>query len=132
MGRRHAGLLARSLIVVAVIRTALTLTSYRAVSRHILLRHTAQQRRSVPVIVWGVKHASRIIPKAHCLTRALAVQYMLARQGDVSTVRVGVAQDAQGRVEAHAWALYDDQVLIGGFEEDIGRFTPIADLRPIG
>lgn len=82
------------------------------------------------VFSWAVHQGSKLVPRATCLTRALALQYLLARAGINSLVRVGVAGHHDGSFEAHAWLVANDRVLIGGDDEEISRFSPIADLYP--
>jgi len=126
---RHYRLLAKALIAVAIIRIALYLSTYRKISRAIKLRQTSSASRTPAYLaVWAVQHASRVVPAASCLTRALALQYLLARDGQESIIRVGVAQTPARGFHAHAWVLQDENVLIGGNEEDLSRFTPIVDL----
>lgn len=79
-------------------------------------------------MAWAVAHASRVVPAASCLTRALALQYLLARVGQNCVIRVGVAQSPEKGFQAHAWVLQGETVLIGGSEEDLSRFTPMVDL----
>lgn len=129
LGYRHFGFLIFCLWLVLAIRVALTVSTYRSINRHIRVRDRADAAgRSPHLIVWGVVHASRLVPKASCLTRALAVQYLMAKSGHDSIIRVGVASTPDGRVEAHAWVLQGETVLIGGSEEGITRFKPIVDL----
>ncbi len=130
--RRHWWLLIHSFAVLVIVRIALYLTTYRRIATHIVLRpHDGVERDPVYLLQWSVQHASRIVPQANCLTRALALQYMLARASHSSIMRVGVAQSLDKGFEAHAWILRGGKVLIGGNEEDITRFTPIADF-PLG
>jgi Transglutaminase-like superfamily len=56
---------------------------------------------------------SRYVPKATCLTQALAAQVLLGRHGHATHLRIGVAKPTTG-FHAHAW-LEDaqGQILIG-------------------
>lgn len=129
---RHAGLLCRALVTVAVSRILLCVLPYRKISKLIQLRPTrAAIPRNPYLVAWAVKNAARIVPVANCLTQALAAQYILARSGVVATVRIGVAQDADAKVEAHAWVLHEDIVILGGAKETLGRFAFLTDLTPL-
>lgn len=72
--------------------------------------------RSVPV-VRAVERASRLRRTPYkCLPRAMALQWMLRRRGQGSTLIIGVA-DAQaitGKRDLHAWVEIDGRVVIGG------------------
>ncbi|MEN3340509.1 MAG: hypothetical protein V7647_4185 [Acidobacteriota bacterium] len=50
----------------------------------------------------AVRLGSRLVPRATCLTQALALNHLLARHGHASTVQIGVRK-SQGRFAAHAW-----------------------------
>ncbi len=131
LGARHFGILCRAFVVVLAVRLILTFVKYRKIAQWITLQSPAAEPSSSPyVIAWAVKHTSRIVPFASCLTQALALQFMLARRGHTSAIRVGVKNDQASSFRAHAWVIWDDTVLIGGTEEDIASFTPMVDLRP--
>lgn len=49
--------------------------------------------------------------KARCLSRSLALQWLLRRRGMETDLRVGVRKVA-GRLEAHAWLERDDVPLV--------------------
>lgn len=70
----------------------------------------------------AVTAVSRFVPRATCLTQALALQVLLAREGHRSDLQIGVAK-ADGRLEAHAWVENEGRILIG---EHGSRFTPLA------
>jgi hypothetical protein len=79
-------------------------------------------------IRWSVAVASRIVPGARCLARALALRGLLAQSGIASELRIGVAKTPEGHLVAHAW------VDLGGIPpgEDLRGFAPLApDLRPV-
>lgn len=129
MAARHFGLLVRSFLVLVIVRIALYVTSYQRISKHVRVKGSgANACRPVYLIVWAVEHASKVVPRANCLTRALALQYLLGRYGHASMMRVGVSQSSGGSFEAHAWVLHDHTVIIGGTPEEISRYTPIVDL----
>lgn len=131
LGYRHKTFLLRCLLVVTVVRIGLTFSSYRNVAKHIRLdRASSVSPRSPYLIAWAVRNTARLVPLAHCLTQALSAQYLLARQGSVGTVRVGVKQH-EGKFEAHAWLLHDDIVILGGYDHTLADYSIIADLKPV-
>jgi hypothetical protein len=81
-------------------------------------------------IIWAVASASRFVPGASCLTRAMVAQMMLARFGRTSRLHIGVARARDGRLEAHAWLESGGEVVIG--REQWQRFTPLAAPRRDG
>jgi hypothetical protein len=91
-------------------------------SRFILqrVRTLAAGAREAPVrestvddIVWAVEATSRHLPRATCLTQAIAAQLLLRRRGFASRICIGVGEGAQGRFTAHAWLERDGRILLG-------------------
>jgi hypothetical protein len=84
---------------------------------------------AIKTIVWAVEAASRLQPGGvKCLAQALATQYLLALNGYVAHLRIGVAKEASGKLEAHAWVEYQGKVIIGGIQ-DLSTFTPLPVLN---
>ncbi|OLE12351.1 MAG: hypothetical protein AUI36_40270 [Cyanobacteria bacterium 13_1_40CM_2_61_4] len=121
--RGERRLLLHALFVVGVARVALWLLPL-AMARRVVAR-IASTRTRMPVgrFVWAVKVASRYLPRATCLTQALAAQALLARAGNESRVEIGVTKDAGQQFEAHAWVVCGNQVVIGG--PDVGRYASL-------
>jgi hypothetical protein len=83
-------------------------------------------------LAWAVRATARRVPKASCLTQALALESWLAEHGVDTDVRIGVARRPDGSFEAHAWVEHDGQVLIGGVP-DLGRFSVLpSGTQPLG
>src|SRR5262245_45904542 len=103
---RERLLLARTTLVVLVVRVALWTLPLAYVCRSFSRRRTAAPHLaafSVRGLAWAIGVAAHRIPCATCLTQALALQYLLARTGRESCVRIGVAKKATGGLESHAW-----------------------------
>jgi uncharacterized membrane protein YecN with MAPEG domain len=124
-------LILHCLFVVALVRIALSLLSYRVLHRFLRQKvpHTSSNNGKVDRIVNAVGRASRFVPQASCLTQALAAQFILARAGLPSQVRVGVAIHDQGKFVAHAWLIRDGRVVMGGTAEEIQRYATLVDLN---
>ena len=116
-------LLFRALFVVGTARMALWSLPVAAARRLVAAAAGVMDPAYADKSVWAVKVASRYIPRATCLTQALAVQAMLARAGRDSRVEIGVAKEA-GQFEAHAWVVCTDQILIGG--PDVSRYSRLT------
>jgi hypothetical protein len=87
--------------------------------------------KSVYKVVWAVSAAARRVPKATCLTQALATQIMLGRRGHKTTLHFGARKDGE-RLDAHAWIEREGRILIGfndNFRE-LARFPNIERERP--
>lgn len=84
---------------------------------------SAQGHGEARLVTWAVATAARHIPFATCLPQALAAQWLLARAGYRSELKLGIAPGAGRPVDAHAWLELDGEVVIGG--PDVARFTPL-------
>ena len=78
-------------------------------------------------LVWAVAAASRLIPKATCLTQALAIQLFLKQSGREAHVHIGVDDGDGGRLDAHAWVESRGKVLFGG--SNLSRYTHLLALE---
>lgn len=104
----------------------LSTRSFRSV-RALCRRMRSAERRDDPqlaALAWSVGNASRIVPKATCLTQACALQIMLARRGIDAVLRIGVMNGAA--FGAHAWLEHDGRVLVGGTTESLAQYARLA------
>ena len=76
-------------------------------------------------IAWAIRLASRYVPRATCLTQALAAQRLLNRAGFENRLQIGVARKEE--FESHAWIECDGCILIGGARQS-SRYTPIFSI----
>jgi hypothetical protein len=123
-------LLLDAAIAVPIVRLALTILPFRLVHRGI----AAFRQRSNTSASQTPEHIARMVaavaarvPRASCLTQALAAMLLLARYGYPATLRVGVAKNEDGTLRAHAWLESNGRTLLGG--PDSGAFVhfpPVA------
>jgi hypothetical protein len=78
-------------------------------------------------LAWAIDAVARRVPAATCLTRALALQMLLARAGRRGEVVVGVRRAGDQGFESHAWLRCEGQVLIGDTGE-LEAFAPMLNL----
>ena len=122
--------LAQAIPLVAFIRVCLWVVPFDTFRRSwasILAKMTrSKQHEILPPrkIVWLVSLAGRCVPGAHCLTRSVAAQMLLARQGHVAKVQIGVRKQGTS-LDAHAWLEYDGHPLLEN-ESHLSRFTPLS------
>ena len=62
-------------------------------------------------LAWAVRHASRFVPAATCLTQSLALQCALTAEGFSSRIQIGVAR-VGGTFRAHAWVEHDGRTFL--------------------
>jgi hypothetical protein len=119
-------LLARAFGAVCSARAALWLQESNA---GIGTRAAARRSGRPEQYAWAVRIASSYVPKATCLTQAVALQTLLAGAGYESRIEIGVAKEA-GNFQAHAWLVCEDQILIGG--TNIDQYSHLTTLRLVG
>lgn len=63
-------------------------------------------------IVRAVRFASEYVPRASCLTQALAARKLLSKYGQGAELKLGVTKN-EGNFEAHAWLEIDGRIVLG-------------------
>lgn len=126
-------LLLNALFFVVCVRLGLTFFSLEKVRHRFLSRSLNPQSETVDIdrLAWSVRRIAERIPDASCLTRAQALQIMLARRGIASRLVLGVSKSKDGVFQAHAWLMKDSEIIIGGSEKKINSFSPISEYGPI-
>lgn len=124
-------LLLKTVLLMAATRFGLSFLSFSTLRRLTgkrMVRGDIDAGRPAPVerIAWCVRVASRYIPRATCLTQALTAQMLMVRRGYRVELCIGVARDAAGAFNAHAWVVHEGRVVVGeaGYEE----FTPLPQV----
>ena len=123
-------LLLRAAWLVGTIRIALYFVPFRSLLFRALKLHEDDVNRRtgsaqpVQKLAWAVTVASRWVPKATCLTQALALQNLLSRSGYQSKLEIGVTKDHKTGFEAHAWVVWENHIVIGG--PQIARYTVVG------
>jgi hypothetical protein len=90
-------------------------------------RETGSRHVAPSTVARRVRRAARLVPRATCLSQAIAARVLLASSGRASQVRFGVTAPTGSRLEAHAWLECDGEVVIGDVP-DGPRYTPFPDL----
>jgi len=114
-------LLLRAALVVSGFRIGLWILPLRR-----LTALAPRSSRSVPRytpdrVGWTVRATARRIPRATCLTRALATRWLLAAEGVPSSLHFGARKADDGGLRAHAWLECDGRVIVGG-DEDLDAY----------
>lgn len=113
-------LAAVALLLVVAVRCALWVLPsrliLRGVSRVASMRdvEVVNPRASAATIVWAVEAMARRVPRASCLTQALAAKLLLRAFGLGSHLCLGVARAADGSLRAHAWLERGGRPILGG------------------
>jgi hypothetical protein len=117
------------LAVVLAMRVGLNLIKFDRLRRHVAALGADGQAdpETLRRVAWGVSRAARLVPRASCLTQALAGQYVLARMGFASRIRFGVERTSGDEMRAHAWLLSGETVVLGGVAGGMGGYHQLAD-----
>jgi hypothetical protein len=128
MERAELALLVRTSLLLVRMRVALWLLPWRRVLA--LLPPEAARANPVGIdrLERAVRVASRVVPRATCLTQALALNHLLSRNGYTSIVRIGVAKE-DGRFAAHAWVECGGRPLLSS-AADVARYAPLVAWTP--
>jgi hypothetical protein len=132
LSRDERRLLVRATLLLTAIHLGLgrmpfTMLRRLAIARRPARPPTGDDRALADRVVWAVTAAAERLPgPPTCLSRALAVQAMLARRGYPSRLHVGVTRGQQGQVEGHAWVESEGRILIGGSASNVRQFTRLA------
>jgi hypothetical protein len=136
MPAEDRSLLVGSLLLLTGVRLGLWLLPFPWM-RRLLKRSNRDEIQSSPLdphtidrISRAVVVASRYVPKATCLTQALAARILLCRRGQPALLRIGVMRSNNGEFLAHAWIECNGHVVIGGagvMIEDYKSLPPLAE-----
>jgi hypothetical protein len=125
-------LLAEAGLLLAAVRVGLWVLPFATLRRAV--RRIGRARRGASPggvdearLVWALGAAGRVVPQATCLVRALAAQALLARHGQPSELRLGVARGPDGALLAHAWLERSGHVVVGGAVAD--RYVPLPPIE---
>ena len=127
------GTLVKSLAVLWLVRLGLWLLPFR-VTRSILARVSSARNESLREdtaiarqVTWAVTKAADFVPASTCLARAMATHLLLTRRGQMAELRIGVAKNKKGHLEAHAWVESYEKVVIGQLPEQshYSRMPPL-------
>ena len=131
-GLRKLIWLATAALTMSVVRLGLTFFSYAKLKRILPTSSSHTGRKPSKEVTdrcaWALTRGSRIVPGASCLTQALAGQWILHRLGFASQVVIGVRPEDGGSLAAHAWLLAAGRTVVGGDQEELGRFTKLTEL----
>lgn len=138
--RRNGNLLLRNLdtlvpalIWVSVVRLGLSCSAYNIIRGCFVRRvdglSSAARASEARRVAWAVRHASRLVPFASCLTQALTCQIMLSRRAIGSTIHVGARRDDSQSFAAHAWLSCNDAILLGGNARSVNAYVTLAEYR---
>ena len=127
-------LLTRSLLFLIAIRLGLWLLPFRIILKSVEQRSKLNKESKevdlalIKRTIWAVTSMSRYVPRATCLTQALAANLLLRGCGQPAQIRIGVIKSAEGGLKAHAWVESQGRIVIGKLN-DLSQFTVLPILK---
>lgn len=112
-------LLVKTWLILSAIRLALWTLPFGVLRRLVIegrpraAGNGETDEQSISRIAWAVKLSSKYFPAATCLTQALTTLVLLKRGGGLAHLKIGVAKDDQGKLQAHAWVESNGRIVIG-------------------
>lgn len=83
-------------------------------------------------IVWAIDTiGQKLFKDDTCLVIAIAGQAQLIHYGIPSKLQLGCLKGEDMSIFAHAWVESDGDVIIGGTESEISKYTPLTDIRKV-
>jgi hypothetical protein len=118
------------LAALVAMRIALTCAGYAAIRKRMpKAAASPQSHYYARQLARRIEWLARFVPRASCLTQALALRYLLARAGHACELHVGVRRNPLGRFEAHAWVSCNGRIVLGAGTTRLADFTPLAERR---
>lgn len=108
-----------SMFWLVLIRLCLWVVSFNRLNQWLLRLSERRSRRREPnsneidQVVRSVKACSRLVPRATCLTQALAARTLLRFSGQQSSLKIGVDKTEENKLTAHAWIELNGEIIIG-------------------
>jgi Transglutaminase-like superfamily len=132
----HLLLLLQTIFLVCMIRIFLWLLPFHFVISQInrmamkpAKRNHIDHRR-LRFIAGNVSKVSRYVPRATCLTQAIAAMVLLKQYSYPAALCIGVARNTAGEFEAHAWIESNGNIVIGGSKIDLyTRYSLMPQLK---
>lgn len=134
---RDVWLIAKVFLLLGLIRLGLWQLAFsnlrrflEAISRRYSFFYRCQ---SIEKLIWTVNVSSRYMPgNVKCLARALTTDVLLNCNDYPSSLRIGVAKEKVGKLEAHAWVESQGRVLIGNLRDlERYRILPLPSLKDL-
>lgn len=125
---RRKKLLVKSLFLVVSVRVALWVMPFERVSSWLGGADLPESKGrpsdwdAIREAAACVRLCSQFVPRATCLTQALATRSLLHSMRLNSSLKIGVDKDANQKFIAHAWIEVEDKIIIGR-TPDIRRYS---------
>jgi hypothetical protein len=127
-------LLIESTLLLMVVRIGLRILPFKTLHQLMQnLERRAKGRRPAndtyqDDIAWAVNRTGEnLFGENTCLPLALTGQMQLNLHGFPASTRLGVQKTSDDEIIAHAWVECNGQVLIGGPEQEIERYTVLSE-----
>jgi len=127
---RDKWLIALAFALLWVIRIGLWIIGHKALHPLVATKLTTEFPSDAMAqrVAFSVLFSSRMVPRASCLVQAMTAQWILNLRGYSSHIQIGVKENKYLKLEAHAWLLCGNRVIIGDNRESLADYTPFLKL----
>ncbi len=127
--------LTTSLVALPVVKRLLAKRGFRKTEQLLARISRTSDQEPAAADAARVRSAARMVSvaairgpfNAQCLEQAVTLWWMLGLEGIMTTIRMGIYKSGD-QVEAHAWVLYQDEIVLGELERLEG-YTPLLDVN---
>lgn len=129
---RGKKLFLQTYLVMSLVRLGMLLLPFKRLqnfvsrSQQLTFLAVAPQEVNVSSIARAVERSGHYQPgKPMCLAKALTTAVIMNMYGFPHQVNIGVAKSELGKIEAHAWVVFQSQVIVGNLP-DLSRYIPMS------
>lgn len=111
-----------------MVRIRLALFGYSSLQRDPVSVCPEKAGINPEVVAKIIERVAKFVPGALCLAQAITAQRQLAKMGYKTTIRIGVKAETTAYLEAHAWLIYQDKVILGGAENKLADYKVMSNI----
>lgn len=125
---KRMSLICLSLTTVLLIRVGLYFFRFDRIRKMMVQPVVGDPERAAKLlrILEAIRFASAIVPKATCMTQAIAGQAIASWFGIPTRLHLGAQKTQAGTVNFHAWLVWREQVVLGGEDVVIDDFNSLT------
>lgn len=125
---RDKWLFLTAFLLLVAARLALSIIGYKRIPK---FRSSIKADPSAALsmrIGWAIDFSSKAVPGATCLVQAVAGQWLLLLRGYRTEIRIGVKKGVTQKLEAHAWLVSGQTVIVGGTDDSLRDYSSLMTL----
>jgi hypothetical protein len=127
---RDKWLIISAFVLLWIVRIGLIVVGYNRLGKIFL--NTAHLPPPGPALSMRISHsiavAGYFVLRDTCLVRAFAAKWLLQLKKCGSEIQVGVRKGDADKMEAHAWLVSNDRIILGGDDALLSSYTLLTRL----